>query len=152
MATAALDSILPSLLPFPVPRSAQRLLNRIFGIAEIAQVYDQIQAHRSSASIADRLLDFLDISYVTSATDLKHIPSSGAAIVTMNHPFGILDGAILASLLAKVRPDARFLANGLLTVVPELRDIMIPVDPIAGRSAIAHNGRGLRQSIEHLRN
>jgi len=152
MATAALDSILPSLLPFPVPPSAQKLLNRIFGIAEIAQVYDQIQAHRSSASIADRLLDFLDISYVTSAIDLKHIPSSGAAIVTVNHPFGILDGAILASLLAKVRPDARFLANGLLTVVPELRDIMIPVDPIAGRSAIARNGRGLRQSIEHLRN
>jgi putative hemolysin len=152
MATAVFDSILPSLIPFPVPQRAQKLLNRLFGIDEIARVYEELQGDCRSGSIADRLLDFLGISYVTSATDLKHLPDSGSAIVTVNHPFGILDGAIVASLLAKIRPDVRFLANGILTVVPELRDMVIPVDPISGRSAAASNGHGLRRSIEHLRN
>src|SRR6516164_7658527 len=53
--------------------------------------------------------------------------------------------------LTKIRPDVRFLAHDILTVVPELRDLVIPVDPISGRSAVGKNGRGLRQSIEHLR-
>jgi putative hemolysin len=152
MATAVFDSILPRLVPFPVPQRAQKLLNRLLGIDETARLYEELLSGSRYGSIADRLLDFLGISYVTSATDLKHLPESGSAIVTVNHPFGILDGAILVSLLARIRPDVRFLANGILTVVPELRDIVIPVDPISGRSAAASNGRGLRRSIEHLRN
>ena len=151
MATAVFDSVLPSLVPFPVPQRAQKVLSRVFGIDEIAHVYERLQAGCASASIADRLLDFLNISYVTSAADLKHIPASGSAIITANHPFGILDGAILASLLAKIRPDVRLLANGILTIVPELRNMVIPVDPIDGRSS-ARNRRGLRRSIEHLGN
>ena len=39
-------------------------------------------------------------------------PQDRPAIVTVNHPFGILEGAVLSSLLAQVRPDVRFLANG----------------------------------------
>src|SRR5215831_1540189 len=98
MATAVFDSILPSLVPFPVPQRAQKLLNRLLGIDEIARVYQELQGDCRRGSIADRLLEFLGISYVTSAADLRHIPESGSAIVTVNHPFGILDGAILVSL------------------------------------------------------
>ena len=152
METAAFESILPNILPFPVPRGLQKLLSRVLGIEEVARVYGHLQTRNGSGSIADRLLNFLEISYLTSPADLKHIPARGAVIVAVNHPFGILDGAILASLLTKIRPDVRFLANGILTVVPELRDMVIPVDPISGRSAVRKNGRGLRQSIEHLKN
>jgi putative hemolysin len=63
----------------------------------------------------------------------------------------MLDGAILASLLTRVRPDVRLLANGILTVFPELGELVIAVDPISGRSAAGKNRRGLRESIEHLR-
>jgi putative hemolysin len=150
MATAGFQSILPSILPFGIPRPLQRIFDRVFGIVEIARVYDELRNIGQSRAIADRLLDFLEISYTTSQTDLAQIPATGAAIVTANHPFGILDGAILASLLTKIRPDVRFLANGLLSVVPELRELLIPVDPISGPSAAGKNGRGLRRSIEHL--
>ena len=151
MGTAAFQSFLPSILPFRIPRSLERVFGRVFGIDEIARVYDKIQDTRYAKSIADRLLDSLEISYTTSDTDLARIPASGAAVVTVNHPFGILDGAILSSLLTKVRPDVRFLANGILSVIPELREMVIPVDPISGRSAVGSNGRGLRRSIEHLK-
>jgi putative hemolysin len=96
------------------------VVGRVFGIDAIARVYDKIQKTSQSKAIADRLLEFLEISYTTSQTDQAQIPASGAAIVTVNHPFGILDGAILASLLTKIRPDVRFLANGILSVLPEL--------------------------------
>jgi putative hemolysin len=150
MATAAFESILPSIVPFPVPQQLQKVLSRVLGIEEIARVYDHLQTRKEPGSIADRLLNFLDISFLISATDLKHIPESGSAIVAVNHPFGVLDGAVLASLLTRIRPDVRFLANGVLTVLPELRELVIPVDPISGL-AVEKNCRGLRQSIEHLR-
>jgi putative hemolysin len=151
MATAAFESILPGIVPFPVPRRLQKVLSRVLGINEIVRIYDQLQISEEPDPIADRLLKVLDISFLISADDLKHVPRSGSAIVAVNHPFGILDGAVLASLLTRLRPDVRFLANGILTVLPELRELVIPVDPISGRSAVAKNGRGLRQSIAHLR-
>jgi putative hemolysin len=151
MATAEFESILPSIVPFPVPRRLQTALSRVLGIEEIARIYDRLRNGKESDSIADRLLNLLEISYLTSAADLKHIPEGGSAIVAVNHPFGILDGAILASLLTRVRADVSFLSNGILTVLPELRELVIPVDPTSGRSAVGKNGRGLRQSIEHLR-
>jgi putative hemolysin len=151
MAPLAFESILPSIVPFPVPRRLQKLLNRVLGIDEIARVYHHLQTLKEPGSIADRLLNLLDTSFLVSAADLKHIPESGSAIVVVNHPFGILDGALLASLLTKIRPDVRILANGILTVLPELRELVIPVDPISGRSAVGKNSRGLRQVIEHLR-
>ena len=120
MATAAFESILPGIVPFPVPRRLQKVLSRVLGINEIVRIYDQLQISEEPDPIADRLLKVLDISFLISADDLKNVPKSGSAIVAVNHPFGILDGAILASLLTRVRPDVRFVANGFLTVLPEL--------------------------------
>jgi putative hemolysin len=151
MATAAtFQSIIPSIVPFATPRTVQNLFSRLLGIDEIERVYRALRAMGAGRSIADRLLEFLAVAYDVSAPDLEHIPSAGPAIVTVNHPFGILEGAVLASMLARIRTDVRFLANGILTTVPELREMIIAVDPISGRRAVAGNGSGLRQSLEHL--
>jgi putative hemolysin len=151
MPTAAFQSMLPEILPVRLPRPVQKLLGRVLGLDELTRVYDALQQRGEDRFITDRLLDFLNVSYATSETDLAQIPRTGPGIVTVNHPFGILDGAILASLLTKIRPDVCFVANGILAIIPELREILIPVDPISGRQAIAGNSRGLRRSIQHLK-
>src|SRR5262249_21389319 len=48
------------------------------------------------------------------------------------------------------RPDVRFLANDILSTIPEVHDWVFPVDPTAGSSAARRNLRGLRSSIEFL--
>ena len=151
MATAAFQSIIPNIVPFRIPRPLENLLGRVLGIDEIARAYDRLRVMGEHRSIADRLLDFLAVTYTTSDIDLARIPKNGPVIMTVNHPFGILEGAILASLLGQVRPDVRFLANGILTAVSEVREMVIPVDPISARSAVVANGRGLRASLKHLR-
>jgi putative hemolysin len=151
MTTALFQAVIPNLLPLRLPRALENLVSRALGIQEIARVYDALRSMGDERPIADRLLDFLGVTFTTSDIDLARIPNTGPAIVTANHPFGILEGAILASLLGRIRPDVRFLANGILNAIPEVRDLLIPVDPIHGRSAIAGNGRGLRAALEHLR-
>src|SRR3954447_18817009 len=150
MSTAVFDSVLPRIVPFPVPQAVREFLSHLLGIDELGRTYDALQA-MGNRPIADRLLDFLSVRCAIADVDLCRVPRSGPALVTANHPYGILDGAVLATLLRRVRPDVRFLANGILTAIPELRDMVIPVDPISGRAATAGNSNGLRRSIEHLR-
>src|SRR5690349_1063813 len=126
------------------------MLARVVGLDEIERIYAALRV-MGDLPIAERLLDFLSVDCAVADADLQQIPRGGAAIVTANHPFGILEGAVLAAVLRRVRPDIRFLANGILSVIPELSDLVIPVDPMSGRAAAKGNSSGLRRSLEHLR-
>jgi putative hemolysin len=150
MATPAFQSIVPSIVPFRVPIPVRDLLSRILGITELERVYDVLHSMGGHRSIADRLLESLRISQETSDADLARIPAVGPTLITANHPFGILEGAVLASLLGRVRKDIRFLANGILTALPEAAEMTIAVDPISGSKAVAGNGQGWRRALGHL--
>jgi putative hemolysin len=125
------------------------LLERFLLPDEIGRRWLQASAHGGAA--ADRFARFLEDLHVTSdcaAEDLARVPRSGAVVVVANHPFGLVEGAILAALLQRVRPDVKFLANSLLAGIEGLEDCLIPVDPFGDAAKV--NWRGLRQSIAWL--
>ncbi|MBY0503070.1 MAG: lysophospholipid acyltransferase family protein [Bryobacteraceae bacterium] len=94
-------------------------------------------------------MEHLQIQYRAAAGELERIPKAGAAMVVANHPFGILDGLVLGDALLKIRPDVRFLANGLLlAAMPELGELVIPVNPFGG--AASANRQGMRAAIDFL--
>jgi len=69
-------------------------------------------------------------------------------VVVANHPFGMVEGAVLGALLHRVRPDFKFLANSLLASIPELSEFLLAVDPFGG--AAQSNWKALRQAIAWL--
>src|SRR5262245_59515068 len=89
--------------------------------------------------IAERLLQHLEVTLRGSELARAHVPRKGPAVLTVNRPFGILEGAALATILSRIRPDVKFLANGVLAAIPELRDLVIPVNPMGGADAIRLN-------------
>src|SRR5678816_2208703 len=116
MATAVFDSVLPQIVPVSLPEALRELLAQLAGLDEIERIYAALQS-MGDRPIAERLLDFLSVRCAVADADRQHIPRTGAAIVTANHPFGILEGAVLATILRRVRPDVRFLANGILSAI-----------------------------------
>jgi putative hemolysin len=142
-------SVLPRLLDLPVPKPIEGALERILGIGEIGMVYAALEA-AGGGSLSERLLRHLQVAYRVSDKDQDHIPGKGPAVLVANHPFGILEGAVLATLLLRIRSDVKFLANGVLTAIPELRDLVIPVNPLGGTKAMRSNPGGLRQSLHFL--
>jgi putative hemolysin len=67
-----------------------------------------------------------------SASDLSLVPKDDPVVVVANHPFGLIEGAILGSVLATVRPDVKVMANHLLTALPEARQYCIFINPTDG--------------------
>jgi putative hemolysin len=82
--------------------------------------------------------------------DLRSIPATGPVVVVANHPFGMLEGAILGTLLSRIRPDVKTMANCLLAGIPELRPHCIFVDPFQLDGSSAVNYRAMRESIAWL--
>jgi len=96
------------------------------------------------------LLDELDIGFSAAEGDIARIPSAGPAIVVANHPYGIVEGLVLAALLDRVRPDAKILANSLLGGIEEMREQMILVNPFETAAAHLENRAPVRQVLEWL--
>lgn len=113
------------------------------------RLYRQAE-RRSESSFSDRVLGTLGISYVAHG-ELNDIPATGPTLVVANHPFGALDGLVFASLLARRRGDVRLLANDVLTLLPALRDQLLPVKVFGRRAGTTRNIRAMRAAIRWMR-
>jgi len=138
--TGIASRALPALLGFELPKALETLMSRLLSIDSIEAVYEKARC----GTLLPSLLRELNVTVDTAGAD--HIPSSGAAVVVSNHPFGLLDGAILAELCLRARRDVKILANDVLSHVPELENLLLPVDVSGGRKNVA----SVREAIRHL--
>jgi putative hemolysin len=142
--SALLDDVVA--IPNPIKKAAATL----FGWREAERLYNSLLSTEDDRSLTDRLLQRLSVTSRLGEQDLQQIPRAGPVVIVANHPFGILEGAVLATVLARVRPDVRFLANGILSAVPAARDLLIPVEAM-NTGAPQRNVPALRESIRFLR-
>lgn len=114
-------------LPDPtVPGAADRFLERAFRVLKID-------------------LDLPDGS-------LDRIPKDGSLLVVANHPFGAVEGLLLAAMLRRARPDVKFLANHLLGRIPELRELFFLVDPFGNDDSAKSNRAPMRDAMRWIKN
>jgi putative hemolysin len=126
-----------------------RLLEPILFPKKLEEAWAESEAETRGIGIFERFLDRLGVHWMCPAEDLAHVPRKGPVVVVANHPFGMVEGAVMGALLARMRPDVRFLANSLLGGIPGLEEFVIPVDPFGG--AAQDNWRFVRQSVRWLR-
>jgi putative hemolysin len=98
----------------------------------------------------ENLLAEMRVGLQVDSLDMQRIPTSGPVVVVANHPYGMLDGAVLATLLTRVRPDVKVMTNYLLGDVPELAQHCIFVDPFQTRESVSRNRQAIRQALVWL--
>lgn len=142
-------------LLFPSMESRARkpllaLTERLLGLSALAEGYDTLPSGLSSIAFANVALNYLNVSSQILSGSLSNIPKEGATVVVANHPFGGIEGVILARMLQQVRPDVRIMANSMLQRVPELSEIFIGVNPYGHSKARKQNLKPLREALRWL--
>lgn len=129
----------------------KRPLEALLNFKGLNNLYYDALGYETEQAFYDKLLDRMNVNYRISERDMERIPKEGRVVVVANHPFGGIEGIILASLLRSVRSDSRIMANYLLERIPELRDIFFFVDPFGGKEAARANLASMKKSIQWLR-
>lgn len=74
------------------------------------------------------ILNEMKIKVVNKSINKLIIPKTGSLLIIANHPFGIVDGLILCSLVSKVRDDFKIMTHETLQFLPQLENFILPVD------------------------
>jgi putative hemolysin len=142
--TPVFQSALRRFAPAPVAGA----LGKILQLEALDLLYDHLRGQQREDDFAEEVLRALHVRIRIEPEDLRRIPRTGPVVVVANHPYGMIEGAVLVALLRRVRPDFRVMANDLLGLMPELRRHLILVNPFGG--AERGNARGLRAASEWL--
>ena len=125
------------------------LAGKFASVGKVRDLYRRVQRSPEGFRL-ETLLSEMRIGLSVGAADQARIPATGPVVVVANHPYGVLDGAILTVLLTRVRPDVKVLTNFLLSDVPELQKHCIFVDPFQTDRSLESNRRGLREAFTWL--
>lgn len=131
------------------PDLRSQILEAILLPRELEEAWTGSTAAAEGLEIFASFLERLKVGWRCDAHDMDLIPRQGPVVVVANHPFGMVEGAVLGALLGKIRPDVKFLANWVLAAVPGSDPFLIPVNPFGG--AAQGNSTHLRQSLKWLR-
>jgi putative hemolysin len=126
---------------------ANMLAGRVLGFDRLQQLYEQAAVVSDPRRFIAQALRLLGVCTSIEQDDLNKIPQSGPLVVVSNHPFGALEGLVLAYHLLGVRDDIKIMANYLLGRIPQLRDLFVFVDPFDTSKAVENNVGPLRESI-----
>lgn len=126
-------------------------LEYALALSKLNGIYAAIGPQKDVKSFVKATLDLLNIELKISHKDLKHIPKSGPTVVVANHPFGAIEGIILAHVLLSVRSDVKIFANYLLSRIPELQEIFYFVDPFERATSTQANIRSTRAALQHVK-
>jgi putative hemolysin len=69
-----------------------------------------------------------DMQTTVNTVNIENVPEKDKVIVTANHPLGGLDGLALMLAVGRVRRDIQFPVNDILTYIPNLKVLFIPVN------------------------
>ena len=113
----------------PIKRGLIRLVEKATGQPKLKRMYVHNRrfprAGETFFEAAVRSLE-LDVRYNSHA--LAAVPKTGPVVFVANHPYGVLDGIVMAWLVSKVRPDFVVVTHIVLTRAPEAAGFILPVD------------------------
>ena len=127
------------------------LLDTLLGVNKLRSMYETSElSGLDKQEFSKRLLDELGVQVSGAEGILAKIPQHGRCIVVCNHPYGMIEGVIIAHLLTAFRSDTKIMANIGLQMFKEIKDYFIFANPLKPKAAI--NTSAIKQCFGHIKN
>ncbi len=127
----------------------QEILEKISKIDEIKSLYKiNYKELKQSNNFWKKTLDILKINYI--AENVDNIPKAGSSIIVANHPFGLLDGLIMCSIICDIRKDYKILINDEVSQIDQIREYLLPIKFSKLTEDIKKNIISKKKAIEHV--
>ena len=121
----------------------------ILSIKDINELYDRHKT-TNGLNFIDAILEDLNITIDVSKEDLTKIPKNKPFVLVANHPMGAIDGLILLKILLQENPNAKIMANFLLSKIEPIKDYFLEVNPFEKRKEIKSSYSGIKAALQQI--
>lgn len=136
----------------PLANSFIRAMEKVTGQPKIKKLYfDYVEDERPRELFWSDALERLNITYSAVQEVGAEIPKTGRLLVIANHPFGVIDGLILCSIISKVRQDYKIITHQVLRQAPAVKDKILPIDFSETETALKTNLATRQAAHTHLK-
>jgi len=136
----------------PVASGFIRAMEKVTGQPKIKKIYfDYVDDGRPNEMFWTDALERLKIEYQLHNPLRTVIPEKGRLLVIANHPFGVIDGLVLCSMISQVRQDYRIITHQVLRQAPAVMDKILPIDFAETPSALATNLETRNEALKFLK-
>lgn len=136
----------------PVASGFIRAMEKVTGQPKIKKIYfDYVDDGRPNEMFWTDALERLKIQYQLHNPLRTAIPEKGRLLVIANHPFGVIDGLVLCSMISQVRQDYRIITHQVLRQAPAVMDKILPIDFAETPSALATNLETRNEALKFLK-
>jgi putative hemolysin/putative flippase GtrA len=133
-------------------RLLAKFLMDIFGVSRLNRLYDSASSYEG-ADCASKLIENMGCNYLIGNPEKLEVLPEGAFITISNHPYGGLDGLILADLFGHRRSDYKVMVNNILARVNTMRSVFITVTPTTTekKAPDAITIKGIKEILSYLK-
>ncbi len=135
----------------PLLRGIRPAIEAALRFPAMNRIYREIHSKCDDRHFSDRTLDALEVELQFTIGDLSRIPATGPVVLIANHPIGGIDGLAMLAIMRRIRLDSRMIGNYMMSIIPDLREIYLFVDPFGGEAAVRRNLATMRQAMQWLR-
>jgi len=145
-----ISTMLPKSLFGQVLKLFAPFFDRLLGINKLREIYlKEKLSNLEKQTFSAKLLQVLAVRITGEQGILDKVPKKGGCVIVCNHPYGMIEGVIIARLINSKRADTKIMANLGLKVFSELRDYFIFANPLRPKSSI--NISAIKQCFEHVK-
>jgi putative hemolysin len=127
---AAIDLSYASPCDSRLTRAFIHLVEATTGQIELRRLYNIYQTElRGTVDFWEAAMRLMRLSIDYDPKKLEALPKTGPLVIVANHPFGLIDGLLIAHLANRVRRDFKVLTHSrLYPPDAELRNYILPID------------------------
>jgi putative hemolysin len=108
-----------------LPDSVIRMLEKIVHQDEMNEILNKY-SNDIGVNFLPRILKEMDIK--VEIEGINNLPECGKCCFVANHPFGIIDGLVLTSIVSEKYGDLKAIGNDLFVLIPQLRPLIAAVN------------------------
>ena len=135
-------------------RSGRLLVRALEGLSGRARLLRMSAGYQAEIATGLSFWEAMQVCYRIEidldAAGIANIPADGPVVVVANHPYGILDGLAMGSILSAARGHFRILAHSVFRRAEDLSGSILSVDFSQTREATEANVATRRQALEYL--
>lgn len=136
-----------------IKKTSYQVFKAILGVTKIEKLYNKHRDEIVKVGFWTTAIKYLNISINVHADELNNVPTAGPTVVVSNHPFGGIDGIVLAYLVEQKRSDFKlFVTNMLPERFPELKKYFLDVELYSkGSEERSRNNKSVETAIDYVK-